>query len=100
MIMITPTQRPAVGMYFDTGRKMVWLWILVLLATLPASGWGSSHLAQSRGYSSGAGCGLCIVGYFISGLLGTTSRHPLALCVGVLFIVLLPTVVLLALPNK
>ncbi len=91
---------PALGMYFDTGRKMVWLWILLLLATLPAIGWGSSHLAQSRGYSSGAGCGLCIVGYVVSGFLGTTCPQPLALGVGVLFVVLLPTVVLLALPNK
>ena len=91
---------PAVGMYFDTTMKMVWLWILLLLATLPAVGWGSSHLAKSRGYSSGAGCGLCIVAYVVSGFLGTTSPHPLALGIGFLFIVLLPTVVLLTLPNK
>ena len=91
---------PAVGMYFDANRSMAWVWILSLVATIPAIGWGSSHLALSRGYSTGAGCGLCIVGYVISGFLGTTSPHPLALGVGVLFILLLPTVVLLALPNK
>src|SRR5215471_18800064 len=82
----------AVGMYFDMTRKMVWLWVLLLVATLPAIGWGSSHVAQSRGYPAGAGCGLCIVGYVISALLGTTSPHPLALGVGVIFVVLLPTV--------
>jgi hypothetical protein len=91
---------PAVGMYYDTNRSMVLLLILLLVATLPAIGWGASHLALSRGYSTGGGCGLCIVGYIVSGFLGTTSPHPLALGVGVLFIVLLPTVVLLALPNK
>ena len=91
---------PAVGMYFDTTRSMVILWILLLVATLPAVGWGTSHLALSRGYSTGAGCGLCLVGYIVSGFLGTTSPHPLALGVGVLFMVLLPTVVLLALPSK
>jgi hypothetical protein len=91
---------PSVGMYLDPTRSMALLWILLLLATLPAIGRGASHLALSRGYSTGAGCGLCIVGYVISGFLGTTSPHPLAMGVGVLFIVLLPTVVLLALPNK
>ena len=91
---------PAVGMYFDTKRSMVFLWIVLFFATLPAIGWGASHLAVSRGYSSGAGCGLCIVGYLVSGFLGTTSPHPLAMGIGVLFVVLLPAVVLLALPNK
>ena len=91
---------PAIGMYLDTGRKMVGLWILLLFATMPAIGWGSSHLAQSRGYSGSAGCGLCVVGYIVSGFLGTTSPHPLALGVGMLFIVLLPTVVLFAMPNR
>ena len=91
---------PAIGMYLDRERKMGWLWIPLLLATLPAVGWGSSHLARSRGYPSGAGCGLSIVAYVVSAFIGTTSPHPLALGVGVLFIVLLPTVVLLALPNK
>ena len=91
---------PAFGMYFDHRRSMTLLWVLMLLATLPAIGWGASHLALSRGYPTGAGCGLCIVAYIISAFLGTTSPHPLALGVGVLFIVLLPTVVLLALPSK
>lgn len=91
---------PAVGMYYDTNGSMALLWIVLLLATFPAVGWGASHLAQSRGYSSGGGCGLCIIAYIVSAFLGTTSTHPLALGVGVLFIVLLPTVVLLSLPNK
>src|SRR5262245_46406305 len=91
---------PAVALYYDTDRRMVILWILLLVATLPAVGFGASHLALSRGYSTGGGCGLCIVGYIVSGFLGATSRHPLALGVGLLFIVLFPTVVLLALPNK
>ena len=90
----------AIGMSLDPTRKMAWLWILLFVATLPAFGWGSSHLARHRGYPSGAGCGLCIVAYLMSGFLGTTSPHPLALGIGVLFIVLLPTGVLLALPNK
>jgi len=91
---------PAIGMYFDTRREMVGLWILLLFATLPAIGWGASHLAKSRGYSGSAGCGLCIVGYIVSGFLGTASPHPLAFGVGMLFILLLPTVVLIAMPNK
>jgi hypothetical protein len=91
---------PAVGMYMDNGRTLVWLWLVLLLATLPAVGWGSAHLAQSRGYPGSGGCGLCVVGYIVSALLGTTSPHPLALGIGTVFIILLPTVVLLALPNK
>jgi hypothetical protein len=90
----------AVGMYFDNARKMVWLWITLLVASLPAVGWGSSYLAQARGYPKAGGCGLCIVGYVVSAFLGTTSPHPLALGTGMLFIVLLPTIVLFALPNK
>jgi hypothetical protein len=91
---------PVVGMYFDTHRSMLLLWILLWVATLPAIGWGTSYLALSRGYSTGMGCGLCIVGYAISGFLGTTSPNPLAFAVGVLFILLLPTVVLFVLPKK
>ena len=91
---------PAVGMYFDEARELGWLWILLLIGALPAIGWGSSHLALYRGYPSGVGCSLCIIGYIVSGFLGTTSRHPLALGVGVIFIGLLPTVVFLALPDK
>src|SRR5689334_3684596 len=86
---------PVVGMYLDTHRRMILLWLLLWLATLPAIGWGTSHLALSRGYSTGMGCGICIVGYLISGFLGTTSAHPLVFGVGLLFILLLPTVILL-----
>jgi hypothetical protein len=91
---------PAVGMYFDKTRHLALLWLALFFATFPAVGWGASHLAQSRGYPSGGGCGLCVVGYIVSAFVGSTSPHPLALGVGILFIVLLPTVVLLALPNK
>jgi hypothetical protein len=91
---------PAAGMYFDTKRQLGWLWLLLLLGSLPAVGWGSSHLALARGYTSGIGCVLCVIAYIVSGFVGTTSPHPLALGIGVVFIVLLPTVVLLALPNK
>jgi len=91
---------PAAGMYYEPTRKMFWLWALLYLSTIPAVGWGSAHLAQSRGYSSSAGCGLSVVAYVVSGFLGTTSPHPLALGIGALFLVLLPTVVLLTLPNK
>src|ERR1700733_2665064 len=90
----------ACGMSFDTGRKLVILWVIFLVATLPAIGWGTSHLARARGYSTGAGCGLCTVGYLVSGFVGTTSPHPLAFGVGILFMVLFPTVVLFALPKK
>src|SRR5260221_14734656 len=87
---------PSVGMYYDTQRERVWLWILLLLGIVPALGWGSSHLARYRGYPGSGGCGLCIVGYIFSGFLGTTSRYPLALGAGLVFMVLLPVVVLLA----
>ena len=67
---------PAVGMYHEPTRELFWLWALFGFATIPAVGWGSVHLAKSRGYSSGAGCGLSIVAYIVSGFLGTTSPHP------------------------
>jgi hypothetical protein len=90
----------AAGMYLDVTRSLVLLWALLFISILPAIGWGSSHLARARGYPTSAGCGLCLVGYFVSGFLGTTSPYPLAIGAGVLFTVLLPTVVLLALPRK
>src|SRR4030095_1577796 len=91
---------PAVGLYFETDRSRAWIWFLPFIATLPAVGWGASHLAQSRGYPSEAGWGLSIVGYLISGILGFISPHRLVLGCGVLFIVLLPTIVLLSIPSK
>jgi hypothetical protein len=90
---------PAVGIYFDPQRKMLWLWALLFLSTMPALGWGAAHLARFRGYPSGGGCGLCVIGYLVSGLLGTTSPHPLAFAVGVSFMSSLPIVVLFALPK-
>lgn len=91
---------PTVGIFFDPQRKMLWLWALLFLSTMPAVGWGAAHLAQARGYPSGGGCGLCIVGYLVSGLLGTTSPHPVAFAIGVTFMISLPIVVLFTLPNK
>jgi hypothetical protein len=91
---------PAAGMYFDKSRRMAWLWILLVLASLPMVGWGAAHLARSRGYPGAGGCGLCIAAYLVSGFVGTTSPYPLAFGIGIVFIALLPTVVLLSLPNK
>jgi hypothetical protein len=91
---------PAVGLYFDSDRSRTWIWILLFLGTLPAVGWGASHFARSRGYPTEAGCGISIMAYLVSGFLGTINPHPLVLGGGVLFIVLLPTVVLLSIPNK
>jgi hypothetical protein len=91
---------PAVGMYFDTRRQRVVIWILLLLATLPVLAWGVSHLARHRGYSTAGGCGLCIVGYLVSGFVGSTSPYPLAFAIGIIFMVILPTLVLFAMPDK
>jgi hypothetical protein len=91
---------PLVCMYLDRDRKFIWLWVLLIFCTMPAVGWGAANLAMARGYSSAGGCAVCIVGYSISGVLGTTSPHPLVFGIGVLFIILLPVVVLFALPSK
>jgi hypothetical protein len=91
---------PAVGIFFDPQRKLLWLWVLLFFSTMPAVGWGAAHLARARGYPSGGGCGLCVVGYLVSGFLGTTSPNPVAFAVGVSFMISLPIVVLLVLPNK
>jgi len=91
---------PLVCMYLDRDRKFIWLWILLIFCTMPAVGWGAANLAMARGYPSAGGCAVCIIGYAVSGVLGTTSRHPLVFGVGVLFIILLPVVFLFALPSK
>ena len=74
-------------------------WALLILPALPLVAWGSLHLAQHRGYPSGAGCGLFIVGLFVSGLIAG-SRGVTAVGVAIIFVTLLPAVVLLALPRK
>jgi hypothetical protein len=89
-----------VGIYLDRDRKFIWLWVLLLFSTMPAVGWGAAHLAMARGYPGAGGCAVCIIGYLVSGVLGTTSRHPMFFGIGVLFIILLPVVFLLALPSK
>src|ERR1051326_9265228 len=66
---------PTVGIFFDPYRKLGWPWLILFLSTMLAVGWGAAHLAQARGYPSGGGCGLCIVGYIVSGLLGTRSEE-------------------------
>jgi hypothetical protein len=91
---------PAVGLFFETDRSRVWIWYVLFIGTLPAVAWGASHLARFRGYPSEAGFVLSFVGYLVSGVLGTTSPHPLVLSCGVLFIVLLPPIILLSIPSK
>jgi len=91
---------PLVGMYRDPDRKFIWIWVLLSFSTMPAVGWGAAPLAIARAYPSAGGCAVCIIGYVVSGVLGTTSRHPLVFGIGVLFIILLPVVFLLALPSK
>jgi hypothetical protein len=91
---------PLAGLYLDPKRKLIWLWVLLFFSTMPAVGWGASHLARARGYPSATGSTICIIGYIIAAFLGTSLRHPLVFALGVLFIILLPVVVLLALPSK
>jgi len=91
---------PFAGLYFDRNRKFVWLWILLFFSTLPTVGWGASHLARSRGYPRATGSTICIIGYFIAGFLGTALRHPPVFGLSILFVILLPVIVLLALPSK
>jgi hypothetical protein len=91
---------PVVGVSLDPNRKFIWLWVLLLFSTMPAVAWGAAHLAMSRGYPSAGGCAVCIIGYVVAGVLGTTLRHPMVFGVGALFIILLPAVFLLSLPRK
>jgi hypothetical protein len=91
---------PLAGVYLDPNRKFGWLWILLLFSTMPAVAWGASHLARARGYPTATGGSVCFIGYLAVGFLGKALRHPLVFGIAVLFIILLPTVVLLALPSK
>jgi hypothetical protein len=91
---------PLVGVYLDPDRKFIWLWVLLLCSTMPAVGWGASHLAMARGYPGAGGVAVSIIGYLVAGVLGTTLRHPMVFGIGVLFIILLPVVFFLALPVK
>jgi 4-amino-4-deoxy-L-arabinose transferase-like glycosyltransferase len=91
---------PLVGVRLDPERKFIWLWVLLLFSTMPAVGWGATHLAMSRGYPGASGFAISIIGYVVAGMLGTTLRHPTVFGIGVLFIILFPVVILLALPRK
>jgi len=91
---------PLVGVRLDPDRKFIWLWVLLLFSTMPAVGWGAAHLAMSRGYAGAGGCAVCIIGYLIACVLGTTLRHPMVFGIGALFIILLPVVFFLSLPRK
>jgi hypothetical protein len=51
------------------------------------------------GYSSSAGCGLFVVGFFTAGIIGAT-RCPVTVGIAMLFMAILPVVALLSLPNK
>jgi hypothetical protein len=91
---------PIVGVSLDPSRKFIWLWVLLLFSTMPAVAWGAAHLAISRGYPGAGGCAVCIIGYVVAGVLGTTLRHPLVFGISALFVILLPVVFFLALPGK
>jgi hypothetical protein len=91
---------PLAGIYLDPKGKLIWLWVLLFFSTIPAVGWGASHLARARGYPSATGSTICVIGYFVAAFLGTTLRHPLVFALGIVFITLLPVVVLFALPSK
>jgi hypothetical protein len=91
---------PLVGIHLDPDRKFIWLWVLLLFSTMPAVGWGAANLAMARGYPSAGGCAVCIIGYLVAAVLGTTLRHPMVFGIGALFIILLPVVFFLSLPTK
>ena len=91
---------PLAGVYLDPKRKFIWLWVLLFFSTMPAVSWGASNLARARGYPSASGSIICIIGYFVTGFLGMALRHAMVFGIGVLFVILLPVVVLLALPSK
>ena|SRR5436190_5367198 len=91
---------PLIGGYLDPDRKFIWLWVLLLFSTMPAVGWGASHLAMARGYASAGGFAVSIIGYMVAGILGTMLRHPMVFGICVLFVILLPVIFFLALPSK
>jgi hypothetical protein len=89
----------AVVSYFDYTPGKGTKWILLILPALPLVAWGCSHLARHRGYPSAAGYGLFIVGFFASGFIAG-SHTPATVGFALVFVALLPTIVLLALPVK
>ena len=91
---------PLVGVFLDSDRKFIWLWVLLLFSTLPGVGWGASHLAMARGYASAGGFAVSIIGYMVAGVLGTMLRHRMVFDIAVLFVILLPVVFFMALPSK
>jgi hypothetical protein len=91
---------PLTGVYLDPKQKFVWLWVLLFFSTIPGVSWSASHLAKARGYPRATGSTICIIGYFVVGFLGTALRHPPVFGSSILFIILLPVLVLLALPSK
>lgn len=78
-------------------NEIKWSWIVV--AGLPLIAWGCSHLARQRGYPSGAAYGLfgfaLMVAYFVS-----SNRTQQIVCIGFLFVAILPITVLLLLPKR
>ena len=82
---------------FQPGRGTKWA--LLMLPALPLVAWRSSHLARLRGYPGSAGYGLFAFGFFASGFIAGT-RSPVTVGFAFVFVALLPTVVLFALPKK
>ena len=74
-------------------------WALLILPALPVAAWGAAHLAKLRGYPPGAGYGLFIFGFFVSGFLAGT-HSPVTIGFAFVFVTLLPPVVLMGLPKK
>jgi hypothetical protein len=89
----------AVVSYFDYVPGKGTKWILLILPALPLVAWGCSHLARHRGYPSGAGYGLFIFGFFASSFIAGVHT-PITVGFALVFVVLLPTIVLFALPKK
>lgn len=89
----------AVASYFTFVPGEGTKWALLMLPALPLAAWGASHLARLRGYPSGAGYGLFVLGLFFSSFLAGT-RSPLTVGFGFLFTALFPWILLLSIPNK
>jgi hypothetical protein len=89
----------AVESHFDYAPGKGTTWAYLIMAALPIAAWGASHLARYRGYSTGVGYGLFVLGAIFSGCLAG-GTEPEAAGIVCLFAELLPVVVLLALPRK
>lgn len=89
----------AVVSYFDFVPGKGTKWILLILPALPLAAWGSSHLARHRGYPSAAGYSVFVFGFFASSFIAGVHT-PITVGFALVFVALLPTVVLLALPKK